>query len=431
MRNTQHTFVESEEARYCYQPIDSLFLVIITNKLSNLIQDMEALQLMGRLISEYCYEISEAEIRKKAFELMYAFDEAVTLGYKEPVSLSQVKTFMAMESHDELLQEMISKNKEREAKEAAKLKMKQIELQKREMKRLSVDSPISAKPTKYSQEFSPTIHENISNSAASASTPSLPSGRGMRLSKKEPAIQIEATSYQPPAVKPTSPLQAKPQVMEESVVIMMEEKLSLSCNRDGGINNMEIKGDLSLKVNDPSFSKMFLCLDGGVDQRLVQFKTHPNVDKALFSELKIGLKDASRGFPINQPLGVLKWRFSSKDEKYMPISVNCWPSPNANGQFDVNIEYQLENTLISIRNLIISIPIMDQPVIGSISGEYYFDRSSRCLQWSVPVVDVDHPSGSLEFTVAASDANDLFPIHLSFVTNKSLCGVTVISSCNL
>lgn len=68
---------------------------------------------------------------------------------------------------------------------------------------------------------------------------------------------------------------------------------------------------------------------------------------------------------------------------------------------------------------------MDQPIIGNLEGEYFFDRSARILHWKVAVVDGNNPSGSLEFTSSANNANDFFPIHITFQSAKSLCGVSV------
>ena len=41
-----------------------------------------------------------------------------------------------------------------------------------------------------------------------------------------------------------------------------------------------------------------------------QFKTHPKLDKSLYSQDSIlGLKDPTAAFPAGSPLGVLKWRY--------------------------------------------------------------------------------------------------------------------------
>jgi hypothetical protein len=37
----------------------------------------------------------------------------------------------------------------------------------------------------------------------------------------------------------------------------------------------------------------------------------------------IALKNPERGFPINQGVGVLRWRLSTKDESLVPINSEC------------------------------------------------------------------------------------------------------------
>jgi len=48
-----------------------------------------------------------------------------------------------------------------------------------------------------------------------------------------------------------------------------------------------------------------------------QFKTHPNIDKARYgSDGVLALKDATRAFPTNSSLGVLKWRFQTAEVRH-------------------------------------------------------------------------------------------------------------------
>ena len=51
----------------------------------------------------------ESEVTKHAFELMFAFDEVIALGYRENVNLAQVKTFTEMESNEENIAKMVQK----------------------------------------------------------------------------------------------------------------------------------------------------------------------------------------------------------------------------------------------------------------------------------------------------------------------------------
>jgi hypothetical protein len=135
--STQHTTAEQDNVRYVYQPLDELYMVLITNLQSNILQDINSLHLFAQVVSSICKSLDEREILKNAFELLTAFDEIVTLGYRENLTLSQIKTFLDMESHEERIQEIIARNKELEASEERKRRAKQLEMQRKEMSRSS------------------------------------------------------------------------------------------------------------------------------------------------------------------------------------------------------------------------------------------------------------------------------------------------------
>jgi hypothetical protein len=124
-----HTFIETETVRYVYQPMESLFLLLVTNKSSNIIEDLETLRLMAKVVQDCCsIQVSEELVLKHAFDIVFAFDEVVSFGHRESVTLSQIKTYTEMDSHEEKLAEMIRQSKENEAREVAK--KKQMELAK-------------------------------------------------------------------------------------------------------------------------------------------------------------------------------------------------------------------------------------------------------------------------------------------------------------
>merc|ERR1719181_2656392 len=124
-----HTFIETETVRYVYQPMESLYLLFVTNKSSNILEDLETLRLLAKVVQDCCQvQVNEDEVKKNAFDIIFAFDEVISFGHRESVTLSQIKTYTEMDSHEEKLHQMIEQSKINEAREHAK--KKQMELAK-------------------------------------------------------------------------------------------------------------------------------------------------------------------------------------------------------------------------------------------------------------------------------------------------------------
>lgn len=86
---------------------------------------------------------------------------------------------------------------------------------------------------------------------------------------------------------------------------------------------------MNLHISDPSQTRISLTLLPTEESNLLaaglQFKQHPHVAKfdmrASRTEAKeIKLRDATRTFPMNQNLAVLKWRYKGNDEGAVPLS---------------------------------------------------------------------------------------------------------------
>lgn len=86
-------------------------------------------------MSDTCRAPDEREVLSHAFTLLAAFDEVISLGYRENVNLMQVRNVLEMDSHEEKIQDIIARNKEAEAKEELKRRAKQLEIQRREQQR--------------------------------------------------------------------------------------------------------------------------------------------------------------------------------------------------------------------------------------------------------------------------------------------------------
>ena len=84
-----------------------------------------------RVINEYTStptksNSDEQAILDNAFTLIFAFDEIVALGYRESVNMSQVRTFIEMDSHEERVYAAVRQTQERDAKQKMREKAKEL-----------------------------------------------------------------------------------------------------------------------------------------------------------------------------------------------------------------------------------------------------------------------------------------------------------------
>ncbi|KAI5305202.1 hypothetical protein KEM56_005023 [Ascosphaera pollenicola] len=456
---TQHTIVEQDNVRYVYQPLDELYIVLITNRQSNILQDIDSLHLFAQVVTSICRSLDEREILRNAFELLSAFDELVTLGYRENLSLTQIKTFLSMDSHEERIQEIIERNKELEASEERKRKAKQLELQRKEAARtnrmggmgggMGVHTPSFSS---YTPPVQPTIPDNLTDSYEAEKRKSFQKplpvrGKGMQLGKKSKTTdiyekvrgdfgpEVEETPLVSPAVSTPHHVAAAPRVSEdfvgdrEPVHVIINEALSAKLTRDGALQSIEIKGDLYLRINDPTFTKVKLDLTANPTHG-AQFRTHPNVDKAQFNSNKvIQLKDLSKRFPVNNSIGVLRWRVANAgDADILPITFTVWVNRGSTTTITVEYEYLGSD---SLKDVVVAIPFnTEEPTISSHDAVYEVGGDS--LEWYIGNVDENNASGSFEFESSeAVDENEFFPMNVRFLKSTPFVDVDVTNVSSL
>lgn len=435
----QHTFVETESVRYVYQPLEKLYILLITTKASNILEDLETLRLFARVIPEYCKNLEESDIVDQAFPLIFAFDEIVALGYRENVNLAQIRTFTEMDSHEEKVFQAVRQTQEKEAKEHMKLRARELAKQRHDKEKYGKPAGFGGSGGfgNSSRMDGPVIETTPAEPTKPAYTaPSRPSGTGkaMRLVGKKKDVdtfvgKLESEGETVATVgseKMPAKITSTPIANQEGVHIAVEEKITLTAGRDGGLQNMEVLGIVKLKVNDEKYGRVVMGIANN-DKKGMQFQTHPNIDKKKFTaNAVIGLKNPEKPFPSGQDVGVLKWRLQTTDESLMPLTINCWPNESGS-KCEVNIEYELQQPGMELNDVLISIPVpsgVGAPVVGDCDGEYSYDNRKNILQWSLPVIDDSNKTGSMEFTISGH-ANDFFPINVSFVSKKSYCDIQV------
>ncbi|MES1922932.1 hypothetical protein MHBO_004463, partial [Bonamia ostreae] len=118
-------YVEKDDIRYIYRPLDDLFLLLVTSLESNFLSDLDLLNVLSKSVLDICNGQNEASIRQNCFEIIHAIDEAVFQGYKQ-ISKNSFDLMKAVnfDSKEDQLMDLMLKSKEDSAKKIADKKVK-------------------------------------------------------------------------------------------------------------------------------------------------------------------------------------------------------------------------------------------------------------------------------------------------------------------
>ena len=398
--------------------------------------------------------LTEEKVLDNCFDLLFAFDEVITAGgYREPITLQQIKTNMEMESHDEKIHNMIKISKMESAKDQARDAAKVIREKQREQQKVNAAMGVESKDAYGSGRNVPFAEQDEIKISASMPEPtpaptshsraapikgmslmSLGGGKNKSLEdafvkedKLAPIMNMPSKQQSASAAEQT--YTAAP-VVQHPVMMVISEKVSCKMDRDGGIDLFDIKGSLTLTAQDDSAALCTVQLRQE-NKGEFRFQTHPNVNKAIYEKSNLlQLKDANKGFPSARPVGVLKWSYSSTtNEDMIPIKINCWPEEEGRGVMSVSIEYSMDLPNVALHDVKITVPLgtTDSPKITSIDGNYKHNSSNGEMVWEIDVIDNSNRSGSLEFTINQKDSDAFFPINLQFVSQNLYCKIDVVS----
>lgn len=364
----QHTYVETENVRYVYQPMEGLYLLLITNKQSNILEDLETLRLLSKVVREYVPDVTEPFISDHAFDMLFAFDEVISLGHKEEVTVAQVRQNTDMDSNEEKLINMIKAEKVKQTTDHMNERARQIERDRIEKSarggsgsgvdpfKAMMQSRPDPSASSMSIDDGPSLAPSAPAPSGFGARPSARAGpsKGMKLAKDKKndllsALEDEVTSAAPSgAAAATAPAAIAP---ADPVSVNIEEQLTVKMNKEGGLQSMEVQGTLLLRCEDEAAAQVQVHLRCGANQGF-QFKTHPKINKQLYAQSQV--LGSNGPFPVRNAQGVLKWRFQTSDEERVPITINCWPTPSGAETY-LNIEYECQAEF-DLQQVVIAIP---------------------------------------------------------------------------
>ena len=460
----QHTYVETDTVRYVYQPLENnLYLLLITTKASNIVEDLGTLRLLAKVVPDVAGGLQEHTINESAFDLIFAFDEVLTAGgYKEEVTLSSIRTNLLMDSHEEKIHNALQQSKQDAARAEMQKKAKNLHEQKiRQTFGQSGGAPVGSMegfggggmPGQGSmfdqfqeqeqepvQDYNPYAALQKPTAPAPAAPKVLAKG-GMKLGmgsagKKDSLMAAMAaednlfpiaggkggvgdlgfgSAVAPPPAAPSTPL-----------TLSLEEKITVTMNREGAVESCDVKGILNLTANTDVGAAALVAVDKAQLPSSFNYATHPKVDKKTYETKGVLSLKGGKGFPVGRGVGILRWSYNGEDAA--PISINCWPEEEGGGRINVNIEMELTRTDLVLHDVNILLPLgtAEPPAIESIDGQYKHDPNAGMMCWHFDVVDGNtNSSGALEFSVSGNNPEAFFPIQIGFISQTLLCPVNI------
>jgi coatomer subunit delta len=473
----QHTFVETDSVRYVYQPLEKnqIYLLLITTKASNIVEDLGTLRLLAKVVPDVAGGLQEHAIQEAAFDLIFAFDEVLTAGgYKEEaVTLASIKTNLLMDSHEEKVYLALKEAKEEETRkqmmvQANKIRDNKIQQSKQALFAGGGDAggyssaggmagfggggrQSSSFTDPFSSSFGDPYNQNPYQTPAApavSEAPKVLAKTGMKLGGAAKvgaksnslmaamaaednlfgggaAAAIGATNNAfglgapPPkaAAAPSTPL-----------TLIIEEKVSVTMSREGAIESAELKGTLTLTAQTDAGTAALVAVAKDSLPPQFSYATHPKVDKKQYETTGVLQLKGGKSFPVARPIGILRWSYTGNEAA--PITINCWPEDDGSGTMTVNIEMELTNTAVVLQDVNIVLPLgtTAAPHIESIDGIYKHDPNTGLLCWHFDVVSAkQNATAALEFSVAGRNADAFFPVQVGFRSETLLCPLQVAS----
>jgi len=461
-----HTFIETETVRYVYQPMESLHLVMVTNKSSNILEDLETLRLLGRVVQDCCStQVNEEVVLKNAFDIVFAFDEVVSFGHRESVTLSQIKSYTEMDSHEEKLHQMIEQSKINEAKEMAKKRQKELKAMGKDpsmggtkMEGFGSDGTSggggggggdsAGNDGGFGQEAMPSS-QSINRAQAkmgdapeiTAWTPSMnadtqatinvKSGpkKGMALGKKKPDIFAGLGDAGPsPVEEAAAPVEeAAPAApafnpLADPVKVEIKEKITADLEVEGGLSGeATCNGSFEVSVLDPAKAAL-VCFKLAPCRQDFKYKVHPSLNKASHAQHLLEVRQGVAAFPSG---GCLKWQMKTGDDAFLPVTLACWPTPTGTGT-EIVLELELTDQSVVLENITIAFPVSGgaRPEVESASpGEAGF-RDNQVI-WYIPVFDASEGNGTLQFK-ANADTSSMLPATFEATQSTTRCPMDIL-----
>jgi hypothetical protein len=421
LSRANQSYVETENIRYVSQDLGDLYFIVITTKDSNILEDLDLLSLLLDLTRQTLEtqdtQVNEQLVLDSSLELIFAYDECIFDGYRQNVTVSDVRTFLKMESREEDEFNRERKAKEDNAREELRAKMREIRRQKRNAgsRRNAAPQPIAvtavAEAVDDAERPKPPRRQPAGQSGMALQKKGSPRDRAKQMILEE---GLSARDRPGPAVDAPAAF--------AGVSVKFVEIMNAGLAMDGRVEHMELEGRLI--VDSSARGTFFIQLDKEANSARFKTRHMKQKDRKLFPDKK------QLQFDSTEPgeTTLLGWRFTSVGGKDLPISVNCWiPDPRERST-SFGCEVELNDQALVFAPVVLGVPVRKPRTaqIGRADGDIEIVEKEGLIKWTIPELSAENQTAELEFVIPAPDSS-FSPITIEFESETLFAGFDVVS----
>lgn len=450
-QDQQHTYVEHNGYRINFMPFDALYLITISSKSSNILEDIKIVRtLQGVVASVLQGEATEEGVCEQAIDLIMAIQDVISLGLRNICPQNQIMDALAMDSKNE--------------REANEKKAKMVKNAKNEVNSYAKNSKKNGIPTYESYGATGSSSTNvpsISKGAEIGTSSSVSDIKGpprlglgveksafnlrmvednsigtkkskigggkkvMTLGKKKKNKDSKKTSKQ--KKQELLDLQGDEDEnsgavfnpLDSAVEIVLKERISAILDKDGAEQSFGVKGELLVTVKDPAHPRVAIKIDSSSIPKGVKQRVLPIFNKKTWLQEGVLLpKNEKVVLEANKSFPAVKYTISSKKGKPMsPVVFSIWISDT---QMMITAEFVAQQSWTeSIDGLKVSwaSPSGQPEVEDQENSSFSYDEDKDLCTWTIPQLDDEdlaEASLTLDFQGDSLNEEEMFPIEVNY-----------------
>lgn len=425
----QHTYVDHNNLRLNYLPMDKLYLISISDKNSNILEDIEIVRTLQNILTQVLSSgINERQVCDNSIDLILAIDDVISLGHRNICSESMVLSALEMESSNEKMHNAMMDTRVKAAKKKADAFLKEMKKKKKKGEESPLDfggsgsgsGPVTGGGGSSVDDVLGNARTEEEEKQEKAKKSKVLGKKGLTLGAKKKKQRIREAKEKQKALQkalkededdsvPFNPLDA-------SVSFKHQETISGELDKEGKMSSFAVKGNLSFMINNPQKQRIAVLIDKPKMNEKVKLKVPPSFNKdAWKNDYVIIPRNENLKLNIRTKIPAVKYNFSKSKGQYMPFTLSIWFT---DGSLSMEVEFNGQQSWTKkITNVRFKIPgVEGEPEVEDTieSSFHYSEEDSECV-WTIPELSEDNEDASIILNFGDSVAEeDLYPWSVDF-----------------